>query len=233
MAMRVVLLPGMDGTGALFSRFVAECPSAFETRIVAYPRNEPLGYDGLFLRVREELPRDGRWLLLGESFSGPLALRLAATGPPGLQGVILCASFVRAPGAARVAALLAPFVSRLEPPEWVLRRLLTGGDAHLAEEVRRALRDVAPDVIAERLRAIAAVDARDDLQRVSVPLLALSATEDVVLGARACARLEASAPSVSAVAIEAPHLLLQTAPGAAWAAIVAFTSRRAGDRPVS
>lgn len=54
-------------------------------------------------------------MLLGESFSGPLALRLARRGLPALRGLVLVATFHRrpvAPGLARWGALVgAPLFS--------------------------------------------------------------------------------------------------------------------------
>ncbi len=227
--MMIVLLPGMDGTGALFARFTASCPHEMTTQVIAFPPREALDYDALARRVRDALPRNGRWVLLGESFAGPLALRLAAAQPEGLAGVVLCASFLRAPPAARMGTAVARIVSRVSPPTWVLRWLLAGGDADLANDVRRALNGVAPDVIATRLRSIAAVDARADLAQTAVPVLALSATEDALLGGDAGERITTVQPDVRLVRIPAPHLLLQAAPMLAWEAITTFVQTLGSD----
>jgi hypothetical protein len=40
----LVLLPGLDGTGRLFSEFVRVMGSEIDAQIVAYPKDEPLGY---------------------------------------------------------------------------------------------------------------------------------------------------------------------------------------------
>jgi hypothetical protein len=71
----LVLLPGLDGTGTLFSEFVRTLGSSVDTRIVAYPLAQPLGYDELETLVLAELPRNQPFVLLGESFSGPAAVR--------------------------------------------------------------------------------------------------------------------------------------------------------------
>src|SRR5690349_15943355 len=62
-----------------------------------YPADEPLDYEQLLPQVLAALPSDRPFVLLGESFSGPLAVMAAATRPVGLLGVILCATFVRNP----------------------------------------------------------------------------------------------------------------------------------------
>ncbi len=92
---KVVLLPGLDGTEVLFRPLLGELRN--EAQVVEYPRAQPSSYSDLLPRVLDALPADEEYLLLGWSFSGPLALQAALTSPPGLRGVVLCASFVRKP----------------------------------------------------------------------------------------------------------------------------------------
>src|SRR5262245_11899688 len=95
--MHLLLLPGADGTGILFAPLLSALPPALQPLVVRYPPDQPLGYADLLPLVEEAVPASGDFLVLGESFSGPLALLLAARRPPGLRGVILCASFARNP----------------------------------------------------------------------------------------------------------------------------------------
>ena len=85
----LVLLPGLDGTGKLFSEILKALEGRVATLIVDYPKDVSLGYDELeVLKVRcAALPDDRPFVLLGESFSGPLAIRIAAHPPPGLCGL--------------------------------------------------------------------------------------------------------------------------------------------------
>ena len=93
----LVLLPGMDGTGALFAPLLHELSPAIRPLVVTYPPNERLGYAELAERVETQLPAADDYVLLGESFSGPVATLLAGRHPPGLRGLILACSFVRSP----------------------------------------------------------------------------------------------------------------------------------------
>jgi hypothetical protein len=43
----LVLLPGLDGTGKLFSEFVKDLGSSVDSLIVSYPKDQPLGYNEL------------------------------------------------------------------------------------------------------------------------------------------------------------------------------------------
>ena len=66
-----------------------------------------------------------RCVLLAESFSGPIAIRVAADPPPGLAGVILCGTFAKNPfpwlRPVRALAVRVPFKSL---PRWLRAPLL-------------------------------------------------------------------------------------------------------------
>lgn len=94
--MRLVMMPGMDGTGDLFARFEHALGGRMATRIVRYPAIESR-YEVLRACAREALPKGEDFVLLGESFSGPLAIELAAEKPRGLRGLILVCSYARTP----------------------------------------------------------------------------------------------------------------------------------------
>jgi len=70
------MLPGMDGTGLLFRPMVQACPPTMEPFVVPFPNDAQLSYEELEQHIRPILPVDASYLLLGESFSGPLALSL-------------------------------------------------------------------------------------------------------------------------------------------------------------
>src|SRR5262249_47392049 len=93
----LVLLPGMHGSGELFADFVAALGAEHEAIAITYPKDQPLGYARLESIVRSELPSDRSYVLLGESFSGPIALSIAASAPCRLRGLILCGSFAKNP----------------------------------------------------------------------------------------------------------------------------------------
>ncbi len=96
-------------------------------RILGYPPDIPLGYEELERLIRPALPSDRPFFLLAESFGGPLAIRLAASRPKGLAGLILCTTFAKNPypfwGWASSLAFLVPIKSL---PRW-LRALLMWG----------------------------------------------------------------------------------------------------------
>lgn len=225
----IVLLPGMDGTGNLFAPFVDALPAGLQAEIVRYPTDRWLDDAALLEHARSRLPRNGPFILLGESFSGPVALALAAEQPPGLQSVVLCASFARYPN--RALAGLAPAMSML-PLHALPKRLL--GWPLLGRFAAPALRDalhsavhrVAEHVMAKRSVQVMSFDERAAAARLRVPLLYLRATEDRVVARSAARELSRVVPDCKIVDIEAPHMLLQCAPDQAARALVEFVHQR-------
>jgi pimeloyl-ACP methyl ester carboxylesterase len=216
----------MDGTGILFEPLLELLPADLEAKVVSYPVNEPCGYQDLLGRVLAALPNNDRFILLGESFSGPLAIMAADARPRGLQGVVLCAAFVRnpVPWLARFSDVLARPMTLAMVPAFIKLRVLMGARAtpRLRSLFARAEALVSPDVIAARIKAVLRVDVSDELRRCPVPVLYLRGQHDRLVPAR-CSELIVECKSDShVVSVSAPHLVLQTNPADALAAIQRF-----------
>src|SRR5262245_43667311 len=94
----LVVLPGLDATGTLHDEFLCLAGEHFgAARVIANHRDQRLDYTALEAWVRERLPTQAPYVLLGESFSGPLVLAIAASPPTLLRGLVLTATFARAP----------------------------------------------------------------------------------------------------------------------------------------
>ena len=74
--MTLVLLPGMDGTGDLFAAFLSAPGCDLDVKVVSYPTDVALGYADLEAFARAALPTDRPFVILGESFSGPIAISI-------------------------------------------------------------------------------------------------------------------------------------------------------------
>jgi pimeloyl-[acyl-carrier protein] methyl ester esterase len=227
----VLLLPGLDGSGQLFKRFQAVATGSLDFRTVPYPRDRFLDYAALETLVRGRFPR-GPFAILGESFGGPLALRVAASAPRGLVGVILAATFHRQPARPVIAraTVLAPAFFRLPLPPHVVRLLLAGGDAsqELVEEVREAVRLVPARVMAARAREALAVDASEPLRRCPVPVLFLGGKHDRLLRREIPDEVRALQPGAEIRMLDTPHLVLQRRPEEAMQIVEEFLLERGG-----
>ncbi len=226
----VVALPGLDGTGLLFADFVRSCPPGFAVRVMEYPRDRFLGYRELLPLVRGRLPMQSDFVILGESFSGPLAVMLAAERPPGLRAVVLAATFVRRPRPLWVGVLPWRLLLRLRSPGLLFRWLLAGREATpaLLRQLREVRRAVAANVLAARIREVLKVDAVRELRQIAVPVLYLQGAGDRLIRPRALGAIRRAKPEVIVARLAAPHMVLQTAPKEAWDEIVRLVGRRNG-----
>jgi pimeloyl-ACP methyl ester carboxylesterase len=209
----LVLLPGLDGTGKLFAEFVKAISPTVECAVVSYPKEEPMGYAELEDLVTASLPADRAFVLLGESFSGPLAIRLAARKLAGPVGLILSASFAKNPYPyLRWARGLAAFVPVKGLPRWLRAPLMWGSMSPSAatSQSERAMTGVSAEVIRLRIAELLAVDETDALREIRVPILVLRAMRDRVISGKATRVVLEDAPGATLVEIDAPHLLLQS-----------------------
>ena len=258
--MHLILLPGMHGTSTLFAPFVhamqtrnwregaalerttdgilrppsSAAAHSWTLSTIDYPSDSVWGYAQLVAYVHARLPPSGPFVLLGESFSGPIAVELAArlsasAAANRLRGLVLCGSFVRnpQPWARPLAPLLQPLLRRLRPPPYLAQLALFG--AHDTPDLRRALaqtlRDQAPAVLAARLRAVADMDVSaswQTLQNRPLPSLCLIAQHDRLVPEHANRHMLGLRPDAQHVRLNGPHGLLQTKPEACAQAIDQF-----------
>jgi pimeloyl-ACP methyl ester carboxylesterase len=221
----LVLLPGMDGTGIQFEPFIHALGDDIKAQVISYPSDKPLDYNDLTVFVENSLPQHEKFLLLGESFSGPVAISVAAARPPGLVGIILCCSFVRNP---------LPKLTRLKmiidwlpvalPPVRILNYLLLGkfSTPALCSALQNSLAQVSSQTLKSRLKSVLSVDESVKLQKLNIPVLYFQAAYDRIIPKSAGNLIKATYPGSNLVTIAAPHLLLQTEPEAALNTIKAF-----------
>jgi pimeloyl-ACP methyl ester carboxylesterase len=209
----LILLPGLDGTGKRFADFIRVLMPGIDTQIVSYPTDLPLGYAELERRVCDELPGDRSFVLLGESFSGPIAIRIAVAPPPGLKGVILCATFAQNPFPwLRWARPLLQFVPIKSLPRWLRAPLLWGTPqrARAPANSERAVAAVADPVVRRRVAELLACNVSADVKRIELPMMILHGRADRLVSLRAARRIQANARAAELVEIDGPHLLLQS-----------------------
>jgi pimeloyl-ACP methyl ester carboxylesterase len=218
-----VLLPGLHGNTGLMAPFAEAAPVAYTARTISFPEHEIQSYPELAGLIRAQLP-GSQHIIVAESYSGPAAALVAAEGPPGLLGLVLCNSFITPP----VSRLWIHFplvtLFRIPGPSFIIRRYFVGKKAAPAwvSRLRRVVLDSDPRVLAARTRATFTVDVREPFARVGVPILDLRGTGDRLVSPRLGEVMAATNPRLTHDQIAGPHLLLQIAGEAAWQAIDTF-----------
>lgn len=204
----IAVLPGMDGSGLLLTDLVQRLALQRPVRLISYP-NEPLSYDDLTQFVVERIP-DRRFAILGESFSGPIAIEVAAT-QPSVAGLILASSFARHPIAKQFAPLAGMLNLRWVPTRIVEAALLgSAGEPDLRESLGRVLAEIPHAVVTARFREVLRVDKRERLRAVSCPMLCLRGRFDRLVRKSRLNEITSSHPNCQVRVLDAPHMLLET-----------------------
>jgi len=210
----LVLMPGLDGTGLLFERFVSALPPNIRTCIIEYPRGAvPL--EEYAAVVAGRLPA-GRVVLLAESFSGIVASYLLRTHHLLAEKVIFVASFGSTPR--RYLKVLLPFFPALAwsipfIPSATWRYFCLGAGATPTDiaRLKGALAQVNPSVVAHRLKLVAMAKIAND-PRIDVPAYYLQAEGDRLVPHRAAEHLRRLFSHLTLLHVPGPHFLLQASP---------------------
>src|SRR5262249_4544096 len=112
---RLVLLPGLDGTGSLLRGFRDALDPSIRTIVIPYPLYRELDYSAREGLVRPRLPEKSSSALRAGPSGAPIAFSFAAPRPAGLRGLILTCSFARNP-----VPVLAPLSALVQflPVRW-------------------------------------------------------------------------------------------------------------------
>ncbi|MEQ1717746.1 MAG: alpha/beta hydrolase [Hyphomicrobium sp.] len=218
----LIMLPGLDGSGALFERFQRQLGQRVQWSSTSYPMTETDTYKSHAGRIRQSLS-GGPYVLLGESFGGPIAIELAAALPDRIKGLILVGTFVASPWPSWVVNAASHFDLR-PVPRALLDLALIGwrADPELAKSIAAILAELPPAVVRSRLKEVARVDVRGALQSVRCPILALHGTRDRLVSPAPIQAALRMNPQATTKLIHGPHMLLQTGTKDCADAVAAF-----------
>jgi pimeloyl-[acyl-carrier protein] methyl ester esterase len=209
------MLPGLDGTGLLFRPLIDVLPVTLKPIVINFPSDKKLGYEDLVHLVIKELPRNEPFVLLGESFSGPLSILVAATQPKGLIGIILCASFITCPQNlvpkwSEKLVFAIPFRASS-----IIVKVSSFFSRYYSDEFKRALSIVKPEVFAHRIKEVIKVNVVTELETCRLPILYLQGVNDYLVPSSNFENIKKLKPDIQYAQIETSHMLLQTKPNEA------------------
>jgi pimeloyl-[acyl-carrier protein] methyl ester esterase len=219
-------MPGIDGTGISFEPLRQFLPANIEATVIRYPAGKPLSFEETVNSAREQIRLDPD-VVLAESFSGPVAVVLIGSGLIKTKGLILSATFARAPRPFLMKILsLLPLGSILKlpfPNSW-LRRFI--GDAKAAGVIlpmwEGVKSEVAASILAHRIRIVGRIDVREYLPKLMIPCLYIQATRDRIVPASSVHDFAGSVTGLQVERIAGPHPILQVEPEVSAAVIKGF-----------
>lgn len=214
---RLVLLPGLDGTGKLFENFLAVAPLGVSVQVLSLNNERLLSWEQECDRLAKALGSEPA-VLLAESFSGRFAFALSQRESTTIHHVVFAATFLKNPHWFTQVAVGLPCklfdVSWI--PDWVLRKVLFNSkhSESLIPPFRRALAGVPFEILKNRLQQIAKMEA--PCSPLLLPCTYLRATQDVCVPHRSLAPFRMLCPNLVVKEIKSGHLLLQTNPKWVW-----------------
>ncbi len=213
---KLVLLPGLDGTGRLFQPLLdvlATLPIATEVIALSDPVEGSPRVQAA--NIAAKLAGENV-VLFAESYSGAIAYELCQLPQLNISHVIFSASFLSRPTVTAWLASHFPVALVRDPP--VSERLLASwlfGDSDRTDLVRMAksaLATVSDAALSARLGHIAAM--RLPGQRVNIPSTYIRPTRDLLVGAGAMRRVGEIYSGMHVVEVTGGHFIAQFNPQA-------------------
>jgi pimeloyl-[acyl-carrier protein] methyl ester esterase len=216
-SMELVLLPGMDGTGILFQPLLDVLPEHLNTHVITYPKDYLTTWEELINLIITQLPEND-FLLIGESYSGYLAYRIALLKPSGLQKVMFVATFVSCPRPilASMTSWGLAIMKQSSPPKMISEYFFTGynSDPNLLELFRKTVNTVRSEVLRHRLEQIS--KRSEPSEMIDIPCYYLRAEQDRLIPLRSISSIEKVCPNLTVFTVAGPHLILQVKPKECW-----------------
>jgi pimeloyl-[acyl-carrier protein] methyl ester esterase len=211
--MKLILLPGMDGTGKLFAPLI-NLMADIDVDVIPLPCEGPQDYDSLTKWVSTKLP-ESDFILLAESFSGPIAANLSCQNNSHLKSVIFVASFLSAPSIWKLTVarcLPIKFLSKMPGARFFYKIFCLGWDAKpdLLNLFESALAEVPQAVLKARLKTMANLTSQPFTS--NLPVIYIQATEDKLVPVNVLKDFFKNYPQIDLVKMRAPHFLLQAKP---------------------
>ncbi len=221
---KLVLMPGLDGTGKLFSPIIPLLEPHFDLTVVTYP---DLGSFNDYIEcAQNQLPPAPGYSLLAESFSGPVAIAIIANRPDQVGPSVLCSTFARSPLVAlnRMASQVPAGVFSIGAlSDFCLE--VSEVDSEDFSETQplpaSATAQLDGAVLKHKIEVLSRIDVSGLLPMVDVPILQLHGLQDRIVAAADARLVQQNLPAVRRVDIGGPHLLLQCRPQECAGEIVA------------
>lgn len=215
--MKLVLLPGMDGSGQLFAPFLSVF-SGFEYQVILLPQTGNQNYQYLAEYVTAQLP-DEDFVLLAESFSGAIAMLVSQKRNRYLKAIIFVATFVTPPHKVLLTcASLFPVRLLLNLPflPYVYRYMLLGknSDNHLIQLFKDVIAKMPEKLFKRRIKAMRSLPFQPSIisQPITVPTLYLQPTLDRLVSKLHYLDFQKCCTHIKLAIIPGSHFIMQTNP---------------------
>lgn len=211
--MKILLLPGLDGTGALFEKMKESLPDDLDVEVISYESLDGISYSEQALEISERIEGIDVYIV-GESYSGCVAYELYKLLGSRVKGIVFLASFISSPSLlSRLAGLL--------PISLITRNLISEkllylmgfslmGCSTLTKPVFASIANADKRKLKARLRNIANVGKPS--QVVTCPVIYVRPTRDLLVSANAVKVLSEKCANFKQVLVKGGHFVALSNP---------------------
>ncbi len=212
--MKLVLIPGMDGTGLLFSKLIEQLNN-FDILVLPLPSDSDQNYSALTEYINVRLPKED-YIIVAESFSGPIGMSLASKDNIYFKGLICVATFISPPRQflPKILSKL-PLKCMLNLPftSPMLKFFILGRSAKQEDVVnfREVVKGVPEGILHRRIESVVGFDLK--FNKVSKPVLYIQAGSDRLVPVGCAQEFSRYCLNFTLEVVDGPHFILQSKPG--------------------
>lgn len=209
-----ILLPGLDGSGFLFNDFIKKyhtLDSNLKLEVISLP-NSPLSYEELINYIVEKLPEEDDYGLLGESFSGPIAIHIASRNMKNLKALCLVATFAKTPHwSYSYLSQIIKYIPKLLTLTKKVGHIILSNSFNKNQQLnlQHSLTQINEETFKSRLMAVSHINYESLLEKIKVPTIIINAKKDLIVDKKVALKLNKIKKSRT-YWIDAPHFILQT-----------------------
>jgi len=212
--MKLILLPGLDGTGELFYPLTSLLKN-YDLQIITYPDNKKMSYAKLIMLVKNQLPKEEEYIIVAESFSGVIAYNIALEKPNNLKFIVFVATFIENPRpilSKFIPIGLLKFLLSLPLFDITIKKILLNSNASkkLIILVKNTINNIKSDILYFRLLQI--INLKQVSQKISIESIYLQASKDYLVPKSAYNVFQKYIPNIHFYEVIGSHLLLQSNP---------------------
>ncbi len=218
---KLILLPGMDGTGQLFEPMINLLPVSIDTTVIPL---SSLKEDDAKSQAYEIAKQFGEEpiMIFAESYSGLIAYQLCQISTLNIKHVFFAASFLARPSYISKFSYLAPIsILRFNLiPKFFLSWLFFGSlnRKDLVDLFLKSLRLVSDATLKKRLKYIANLG--EPSNRIHIPCTYLQATKDKLVSKKAVFQFQKVCANLQIKQLNGGHFIAQSNPKECVEAII-------------
>lgn len=217
--MKIILLPGLDGTGHLFEELMKQLPNDWDTTIYSYDHIDAESFINQAVEISTKINNDV--FIIAESYSGRVAYELCQLLGARVKGVVFLASFISRPSQmSRLTKYIPSFLFRANIlSRWALYLVgfSASGSRTRVNPVFESLGLANKAKLNSRLRNIASL--HEAVSLIECPVTYIKPTIDLLVSNKAITHLESRCTTFKEVEISGGHFIAQSNPIACGKAI--------------